>query len=61
MISIREWRRLRDQAGILIYYKVEAVKRNPKLRKTAEEIYEQWRTGKISFKQALKELKKLAA
>ena len=53
----REWRRLRDQAGELLYLvaKADTMDRGGE----AEKVYEEWRTGRMSYEEARKRLEKL--
>ncbi len=55
----REWRRLRDQAGELLYLvaKADTAGRGGE----AERIYEEWRNGKLGFEEAKKRLEQLLA
>ena len=55
----REWRRLRNQAGELLYLvaKADTVGRGGE----AESIYEEWRSEKISFEEARRRLENLLA
>ena len=55
----QEWRRLRDQAGELYYMVIQAKKLGR--REQAWRIYEEWRSGRISFEEARKRLKQLIA
>ena len=55
----KEWRKLRDQAGELLYLvaKADTMGRGGE----AERIYDEWRTGKLGFEEAKKRLEKLLA
>jgi len=53
----QEWRRLRDQAGTLLYLVTLAEKKG--CGREAEKIYEAWRTWKISYDEAKKRLEKI--
>ena len=55
----REWRRLRDQAGELLYLvaKADTAGRGGE----AERIYEEWRSERISYEEARRRLEKLLA
>jgi len=55
----REWRRLRDQAGELLYLVVKA--RRLGWGEEARSIYEEWRSERISFEEAKKKLEQLLA
>lgn len=55
----REWRKRRDQAGILLGYVAKAVKASH--GEEAWRIYEDWRSWRISFEEARKRLEKLLA
>ena len=53
MLSVKEWRRRREQASILIGYVMEA----PRGRKReAWRIYREWQEGRITFTEARKRL-----
>lgn len=60
MFTVREWRRLRNQAGRLLYMAAEVQEKNPSKTRQAEEIYRQWQQGKITFKEAERRIKALA-
>ena len=55
----KEWRRLRDQAGELLYLvaKADTMSRG----REAERIYEEWRNGRLGFEEAKKRLERLLA
>jgi len=55
----REWRKLRNQAGELLYLvaKADTTGRGGE----AERIYEEWRTGKLRYEEAKKKLEQLLA
>ena len=53
----KEWRRLRNQAGELLYLVGEA--EDTGHGKEAWRVYEEWRTGKLGFEEAKKRLEKL--
>ena len=55
----REWRRLRDQAGELLYLvaKADTMGRGGE----AERIYEEWRSKRISYEEAKRKLEQLLA
>lgn len=55
----REWRRLRNQAGELLYLVGEA--EDTGHGREAWQVYEEWRTGKLGFNEAKKQLEKLLA
>ena len=55
---LKQYRRLRDKAGILLSL-VAKTPRGP-LRRHAWQIYHAWRDGKLTYRQALARLKKLA-
>ncbi len=55
LMTLKEWRRYRDMAGILIDLVVEAGNGDE-----AWSIYHAWRDGKLTYRQALARLKKLA-
>ncbi len=55
----REWRRLRDQAGELLYLVVKA--RRLGHGEAARSIYEDWKNEKIGFEEAKKKLEQLLA
>ena len=55
----REWRRLRNQAGELLYLVGEA--EDIGHGREAWLVYEEWRTGKLGFEEAKKRLEKLLA
>ncbi len=55
----REWRKRRDQAGILLGYVAKAVKTSR--GEEAWRIYEDWRSERIGFEEAKKRLEKLLA
>ncbi len=56
-MSVREWRRRRDQAGILIGMIRDLP---PSKQREGRRIYEEWRTWKISFTEAKRRLRALA-
>ncbi len=56
VMSVKEWRVRRDQAGILIGYVLHAPKGK---RREAWRIYYAWRDWKISFREAEERLIKL--
>ncbi len=58
MLSTREWRKNRDQAGVLL----GLVYKTPKgeARERAWRVYEKWANAEISYSEAEKRLKKLA-
>ncbi len=58
--SVREWRKRRDQAGKLIYILTD-IPRDSLLRKKAWRVYEDWQEERITFKEAEKKLRELAA
>ena len=58
--SLREWRKRRDQAGILIGYVFQTPK-GSRLREQAWRVYEDWQEERITFKEAEKRLRELAA
>jgi len=58
-LSVREWRKRRDQAGELIHLVVQ-IPRGP-LRKKAWEIYSLWQEEVISFEAAKRRLRELAS
>ena len=58
--SVREWRRRRDQAGILIHYVVQTP-RGSSLRKKAWKVFEEWQEERITFEEARERLERLAA
>jgi len=51
VMTIKEWRKRRNQAGILLSLVMEAPKEK---RKEAQRIYREWQKGKITYKQAKK-------
>jgi hypothetical protein len=53
VMSVKEWRLRRDQAGILIGYVIHAPKGK---REKAWEIYSKWNNGIISFREAERQL-----
>ena len=53
----REWRRLRDQAGILLGYVVEAEEAGK--GEEAWRVYEEWKNWRISYEEARKRLERL--
>jgi len=55
----REWRRLRDKAGILLGYVAKAVRAGR--GEEAWRVYEEWRSGRIGFKEARRRLEQLLA
>ena len=55
----REWRKLRSQAGELLFLVGEA--EDAGRGEEAWRIYEEWRTWKISFEEAKKKLEQLLA
>ena len=55
----QEWRRLRDQAGELLYLVVKA--RRLGRGREARSIYEEWRSEQISYEEARRRLEKLLA
>ena len=55
-MSLREYRKLRAQASILLFYVAKA-----DCSEEAWKIYYAWRDGRISYREALLRLKKLAA
>ncbi len=54
-----EWRRLRDQAGELLYLVAKA--RRLGRGAEARRVYEEWRSEKIGFEEAKKRLERLLA
>ena len=58
--TAREWRKRRDQAGILIGYVFQTPK-GSRLRSQAWRIFRQWQEEEITFKVAEKKLRELAA
>ena len=57
--SLKEWRKRRDQAGIL-HYIIAGIPRGP-LREQAWQVYEDWQEERITFKEAEQRLRELAA
>ncbi len=57
--TVREWRKRRDQAGELLYI-VAGIPRGP-LREKAWRIFHQWQEEEITYKEAEKKLRELAA
>ncbi len=55
----QEWRRLRDQAGELLYLVVKA--RRLGRGEEARNIYEEWRSERISYEEARRRLENLLA
>ncbi len=53
--ALKQYRRLRDRAGILLSYVVDAGNTGEAWR-----IYHAWRDGKLTYREALARLKKLA-
>ena len=60
MLTTREWRRLRDQAGRLQFIIAEIQDNQPKRLPEAEKIYKLWLKGKITFREAERRLQELA-
>jgi len=58
-MSYQEWRRMRDQAGILLGMVVEAQRAGR--GEEAWRIYEEWRSWRISYEEARKRLEELLA
>ena len=56
-MSVKEWRKYRDQAGILLHL-ISLVPKDR--REKAWRIYHEWRDWKITFSEAKKKLKELA-
>ena len=61
MLTAREWRKLRDQAGKLQFIIAEIQETRPTQLPEAEKVYKLWLHGKITYSEAEKRLKKLAA
>ncbi|MCE4620440.1 MAG: hypothetical protein F7C33_05385 [Desulfurococcales archaeon] len=61
MLSVREWRRIRDQAGKLQYIIAEIQERNPGSLSEAKKIYRDWQAEKITYREATEKLRELAA
>ena len=55
----KEWRRLRDQAGELLGYVVEAEEAGK--GEEAWRIYEEWKSWRISYEEARRRLERLLA
>ena len=55
----REWRRRRNQAGVLLARVFDA--EDMGYGREAWRVYEEWRTGKIGFEEAKKRLEELLA
>jgi len=55
-VNLREFRKLRARASILLGYVIRA-----NFSKDAWRIYFDWRDGKLSYREALERLRKLAA
>ncbi len=55
----KEWRRARDEAGILLGYVAKAIRAGR--REEAWRVYEEWRAGKLDFDEAKNLLEKLVA
>jgi len=55
----REWRRRRDQAGILVGHIYIIHRVAPELEEEAWRIYEKWKVREIEFEEALKKLEEL--
>ena len=58
LMSVKEWRRRRSQAGILIGMIHDLP---PSKRGEGRRIYEEWRTWRISFTVAMRRLKALSS
>ena len=56
--SLGEWRRRRDQAGILCYI-IAGIPRGP-LREQAWQIFDRWQEELITFREARERLRELA-
>ena len=57
--GVREWRRRRDQAGELLYI-VAGIPRGP-LRRQAWQVFHEWQEERITFREAERRLRELAA
>ena len=57
MMSLKEFRKQRNRAGILLGLVYDAMKQGR--GEEAKKIYNMWRQGKITYRQALARLKKL--
>ena len=55
----KEWRKRRDQAGILIGHIYIIHRVAPDLEEEAWRIYEKWKNEEISFEEALKKIEEL--
>lgn len=60
MLTAREWRRLRDQAGRLQFILAEIQDSQPARLQEAEKVYKLWLNGKITYTEARKRLRELA-
>ena len=58
MMSLKEFRRERNRAGRLLGLVYDAMKQGR--GEEAKRIYSMWKNGKITYRQALARLKKLA-
>ena len=52
--ALKQYRRLRDEAGVLLSYVVDAGN-----TREAWRIYHEWRDGKLTYREALKKLRRL--
>ena len=59
MVLYKEWRKRRDQAGILIGHIYIIHRVAPDLEEEAWRIYEKWKNEEISFEEALKKIEGL--
>lgn len=59
ILTAKQWRELRDQAGKLQYLIAEIQEKDPAKLHKAEEIYEKWIKAKITYRDAEKRLRGL--
>ena len=56
VMSVKEWRRYRDQAGVLYVLMMEAPRGR---RREARKIYREWQAGRLTFSEAREMLEEI--